>query len=512
MNPLLRSSIVLLLALAAHFPVLAVGTVVLAGGGPEGNIGHPEAWSYPLYKALVDNGDINHDGRVTVAILSVSKETDWLPRYFEWLGADAAFNVRVANAKGANDPAIVDIVATADVVFIKGGDQGRYYDEWNGTLLEQRIHAVIDAGGAIGGTSAGAMSLAQYCLCGSMDLVSLDVLKDATTHKLDDKSGGSGIHADFLGVVPGVFIDTHFTTRARLGRLLGVHGKTVEDYGVPRLLSIGIEERTGLVIHGSMAQVMGVGSVDFVQQTPESVLRRLPGHPLVYTNLRDDILTAGGYYDLAARSPDLTRLPAGSVAVDYPGDGPGNVGALAVKGNQGDDRAAFAARPTYSPTAYALVPGSVTPAVDRSLGLVDAQTARDDANGYDLRGDMQAALLRALHDQPASTAFLLPRSSQLTRTAHEPNLLHFGHRAPAHEAEAATIVIDCKRCTSTSLARAVANEDTGSGSLHAAGFIGARVHVLAESDLDGIGYDSRTHEVLQETATRSLQEKASERP
>ena len=60
----------------------------------------------------------------------------------------------------------------------------------------------------------------------------------------------------------------------RLGRLLGVHGKTVQDYGVPTLLSIGIEERTGLLIHGSVARVMGVGSVDFVQQSADTVLRR----------------------------------------------------------------------------------------------------------------------------------------------------------------------------------------------------------------------------------------------
>jgi cyanophycinase len=482
-------------AIAFHGAASAVGTIMLAGGGPEGNIGHTGSWSYPLYKGLVDNGDIDHDGRVTVAILSTSKETEWLPHYFEWLGADAAFNVRVNNAKDANDPAIVDVVATADVIFIKGGDQGRYYDEWNGTLLEQRIRGVIDAGGAIGGTSAGAMSLAQYCLCGSMDLVSLDVLEDATTHRLDDKQGGSGIHADFLGVVPGVFVDTHYTTRARLGRLLGVHGKTVQDYGLPTLLSIGIEERTGLLIHGSVARVMGVGSVDFVQQSADSVLRRDPGRPLVYTDLRDDILTDGGDYDLAARAPDLAHLPRGSVAVHYPGDGPDNAGALAIKGDAAQAEAAFSAWPAVSPAPYALEPGTLQPQILRSLGLVDAQDAQTDANGVYLRGDDQAAILRALYDAPSYSAFLVPRSSQLTRRANSANAIHFDHRTLAKEAEAATIVIDCKLCTSASLSRTVANEDAGDGSLHSAGFVNMRVHVLAESEARGITYDSRTHAV-----------------
>jgi hypothetical protein len=260
-----------------------------------------------------------------------------------------------------------------------------------------------------------------------------------------------------------------------------VHGKTVQDLGVPTLLSIGIEERTGLVIHGSVAQVMGVGSVDFVQQSADSVLHRDPGRPLVYTNLRDDILTDGGYYDLAARAPDLERLPHGSVAVQYPGDGPDNVGALAVKGDGGDAHAAFSAWPTYSPAPYKLEPGTLQPRILRSLGLV--------------RGDEQAAVLRALYDEPSYSAFLVPRSSQLTRRAHSANAIHFEHRSLAKEAEAATIVIDCKACTSRSLSRTIANEDAGDGSLHSAGFVGARVHVLAESDARGIAYDSRTHAV-----------------
>ncbi len=444
----------------------------------------------------MDNGDINRDGRVTVAILSTSKETDWLPRYFEWLGADQAYNVRVNNAKDANDPAIVDYVAQADVVFIKGGDQGRYYDEWNGTLLEQRIRTVIDAGGAIGGTSAGAMSLAQFCLCGSMDLVSLDVLKDATTHKLDDKQGGSGIHDDFLGVVPGVFVDTHFTTRARLGRLIGVHGKTVQDYRTPALVSMGIEERTGLVIRGSVAQVMGVGSVDFIQQTPRSVLHREPGRPLVYTDLRDDILTDGGYYDLAARMPDTTRLPPGSVAVLYPGDGADNAGALAIKGDGPDADVGFTAWPTYSPAGYSLVPTRADPRIDRAIGLVNAQDPQSDALGNYLRGDKQAASMRALYDEPSYSAFLVPRSAQLTRRAHTANEIRFGRRALAHEAEAATIVVDCKSCTWKSLSPWIANEDSGDGSLRSAGFVDARVHVLAESDAWGITYDSKAHAVV----------------
>ena len=131
--------------------------VVLAGGGSEGDVGDTTSWSYHLYSRLLDRGDVNADGELNVAILSTNVESDWLPGYFQWLGADTAYNVWVPNISTANDPGTVDVLRLADVIFIKGGDQGEYYDQWNDTRLETNIRYVVEQlGGAIGGTSAGA--------------------------------------------------------------------------------------------------------------------------------------------------------------------------------------------------------------------------------------------------------------------------------------------------------------------------------------------------------------------
>ncbi|MDP1859310.1 MAG: Type 1 glutamine amidotransferase-like domain-containing protein [Gemmatimonadaceae bacterium] len=234
----------------------------------------------------------------------------------------------------ANSPAINARVANADAVWIKGGDQGLFHDLWNGTQLETSMRAVIARGGAMGGTSAGAMSLAEYCLCGGMSLESKHVMQDARTPYLDDDSqpGTSGIHADFLGVISGVFIDSHVTERARLGRMLGVLARAHEDAGLDTLLGVGIESHSGLVIRNGIGEVRGAGSVNFVQQTPATVRRRVNGHPLVYTQLRVDRLTEGWRYDLPHRSPVLSALPPGVVPVIYPGPGASNQGALTIDG------------------------------------------------------------------------------------------------------------------------------------------------------------------------------------
>ena len=119
-----------------------------------------------------------------------------------------------------------------------------------------------------------------------------------------------------LGLLPGVIIDQHFAERGRLNRLVGAVTQN------PRLLGIGIDENTAIVVEGGCFQVLGGGSVHVVDALGES-----------YTNLRDTdsdesmtvfdlrlhILSAGARFDLATRRPSrgeqrkrarsMTRLP-----------------------------------------------------------------------------------------------------------------------------------------------------------------------------------------------------------
>ena len=182
------------------------GVIIAAGGGSEGDIGETTSWSYRLYKKLVENGDTNRDGIVSVSILTASDpDTAFMNSYFRWIGTTLSVQVKsftyyIDTKEKANQTETADKITSSDVIFIKGGDQGVYYDQWNGTLLETSIENVISRNGAIGGTSAGAMSLAEYAFAGGKDLVSADVLANSKTRFLDDDSespGKSGIHSNF---------------------------------------------------------------------------------------------------------------------------------------------------------------------------------------------------------------------------------------------------------------------------------------------------------------------------
>ena len=471
--------------------VLGQGVIVAAGGGSEGDIGDTTAWSYPLYKALVDNGDINGDAKISVAILSTGVEDGWLPSYFQWLGADSAFNVRVTTRSMANDPAVVDVVKSADVVFLKGGDQGVYYDEWNDSLLEDHIRYVVQTrSGAIGGTSAGAMSLSQYAFAGGTDLISLDVLTDAQTRNLDDTDGGSALHDDFLQLVAGCVIDTHYTTRARMGRLAGIMAKGISDGAPTTLVGIGIDERTGLLFKGKTAKVYGVGAVDFLQQTSATRVRRDPRKPLIYTNLREDRLIEGWTFDLTTRLPVFTSAPTGTKSVTYAGDGVPNSGSLTINGTEPDDDGKFEKKVTYAPLAYTLEDGTYTTFVRNSVGAVDAQDS-------DRRGAAHEALFRGLYDVPSFTGFLVADSGRLYRGGSTPDILEFQWNTKSQYRRAATIVIDGKTITHKGLSPYTSNVDNGSGDLNAAALIGATVHIAADSGRGGgPSYDTRRHQMV----------------
>jgi cyanophycinase len=71
-----------------------------------------------------------------------------------------------------------------------------------------------------------------------------------------------------LGLVPDVIIDQHFAERGRIGRLLGAVAQN------PRVLGIGIDEDTAIIVEGCCFGVIGAGAVYIVDGSGR--------HPLQY--------------------------------------------------------------------------------------------------------------------------------------------------------------------------------------------------------------------------------------
>ncbi len=471
---------------------LGPGVVVLAGGGSEGAEGDADVWSARLYGRLLEGGDVTGDGLLRVAVLSSEVESEWLPEYFEWLGADEAFNLQFDTPLSARDDALLDSFDSVDAVFLKGGDQGVYYDVWNDSVLEDAIRLVVEQrGGGIGGTSAGAMSQSQYALAGSQDLISQDVLEDACSPWLDDDDGGSGIHDDFLGFVEGALVDTHFTERGRLGRLVGTMAKATDDFDLDGLLGIGLEQQTGVVIREGRAEVVGVGAVSFLQPGFDAVLVRDCGQPLVWTGLRLDRLTDGWSFDLETGAPDESTAPADAEAVAWDGVAAGNEGEWWAYGDLTVQEERFAWVVERSPNPYALHEGRDPPLLSDAIGILDAHYG-------DSRAANHEALFRALYDRVGTSGFLLAYGSLLERPDDAPSQVLFADNDyVSAEPEAASIVLDGSGVSWRSLSPVPSRYDEGDGSLHAAGLVGMRLHVLANSAQHGLAYDVEARAVVE---------------
>jgi cyanophycinase len=134
----------------------------------------------------------------------------------------------------ADDPAFVRPLAQATGVWFSGGDQTRLIATYHGTAVEREVHRVLERGGVVGGTSAGAAVMSPVMIVGGTTVAEL---------------------GDGFGFLPGVVVDQHFRQRNRAGRLLGVLKK------YPQYLGIGIDEKTAVVVHGHSLAVMGESNV-----------------------------------------------------------------------------------------------------------------------------------------------------------------------------------------------------------------------------------------------------------
>lgn len=456
------------------------GVLALAGGGSEGEVGEAEAWSAKLYGGLLSGGDVTGDGLVRVAVLSAVEETEWLPEYLVWLGADEAKNWTISDEAAVD--ALLDELGGLDALFFKGGDQSVYYDLMAGGAFAaelQRRHR--DERLAVGGTSAGAMILGAWALAGGRDSTSAELLADGRSALLTDVDGGSGIKPDALGLLPGVMVETHFTERGRLGRLVACLAAAAEEGAPPALLGFGLEQRTGVLVIDGVATVVGEGAVAVVDPVAATNLRREAGAPLTWTDLRLDLLTEGWAYDLTAGAVVLGP-DAEAVAWDGEATPPeGDLSAWGVRGDETADEERFAWVALRAP--YELTSGTSPPLLPDALAFMDAHAS-------DYRGENQSLLLRALYDLPGATGLLLGEGGQASADPTLPTALTFAQNARSSTPEAAALVVSGASITARGLAPGPSPNDAGDGSLHDAALIGLTLHALGDSAATGLAYDT----------------------
>jgi cyanophycinase len=177
-------------------------------------------------------------------------------------------------------------------VFFSGGDQLRITSQMGDTPLEARVHEIFAAGGVIAGTSAGASVMSETMLVRG---------SSSESHRIGDLHMAPG-----LGLIRDVMIDQHFGERGRIGRLLGAVAHN------PRLLGIGIDEDTAIVVQGDSFRVIGAGAVyvlDGAGVTYSNIADSPTGQggqdrALSLTDVRLHVLAHGDSFNLGTRRPD----------------------------------------------------------------------------------------------------------------------------------------------------------------------------------------------------------------
>ena len=229
-----------------HLVLFAQGYVCAIGGGSE-NYGD---WSDAPYSWIVQKSD---SGKII--IIDVVDATSWLPNYFMSFGADTAYNKTISTTATANLQETYDELITAKAIFIRGGDQWDYIRLWKGTKVDSAINFVFNNGGVIAGTSAGAAVLGDVDFSAqSGSAYPDDALQNPFYSRMKFEN-------NFLNLVPNVLFDTHFTERARQGRLIAMiynqHYNSSRD-----LIGAGIDDRTAICISpDGIGEVMGSGAV-----------------------------------------------------------------------------------------------------------------------------------------------------------------------------------------------------------------------------------------------------------
>lgn len=163
-------------------------------------------------------------------------------------------------------------------VWFVGGRQWRLVDAYAGTRTEELLHQVLERGGVIAGTSAGATIQGSYLARG-----------DTRTNLIM-----MGDHEEGFGFVSNIAIDQHLLARNRQFDLFEI----TEAH--PHLLGIGLDENTGIWVQGDTFEVIGksyVAVYDHQLRAPygKEMIPQKPGERKFY------LLRAGDKYNMRER-------------------------------------------------------------------------------------------------------------------------------------------------------------------------------------------------------------------
>jgi len=210
------------------------GTLLIAGGGEMPPIVNQRFWELAGGKK----------GRLVIIPAYEASRADTRRLRAEWRGWRFA-SMRVLQAstrEHADDSRFAEPLRNATAVWFSGGEQSWLANLYAGTETERRLQELLDRGGIIGGTSAGAAIMTKVMIEEGQTEPKLrrgmDLLKDSV-------------------------VDQHFFYRNRMQRL----ARTLKKER--KLIGFGVDEGTALVVQVSSGRIGVLGKSYVMACIPE---------------------------------------------------------------------------------------------------------------------------------------------------------------------------------------------------------------------------------------------------
>ncbi len=263
------------------------GALVIVGGRAT-----PE-----ILERFIELGGGASEGRfVIVPTADGNFDQNGYPRVYQHervLASWQSLGVRNVSMLHTHSPRVADTeefaaeLGQATAVWFNGGRQRNLVDSYAGTRTLQEFHRVLERGGVIGGSSAGATIQGEYLVRSGPDGSHI-VMTDEEEH-----------HHGFEFLRRSA-IDPHINTRNRWDDLTSV----VQRY--PHLLGIGLSEGTAIIVSGDRFEVLGESLVTVHDHT-----RAVSPGERPYL-----VLAHGDLYDMKARR--IVKLGVGGVGSVWP--------------------------------------------------------------------------------------------------------------------------------------------------------------------------------------------------
>ena len=240
------------------------GSLLIVGGG---------RWNQDVLEKFMELAGGNEANIVVVPTAGGGKTYDNDFRgaeIFREAGAKKVTVLHTIDRSEADSEAFNTPLKEATAVWFTGGRQWRLVDSYKNTKSEIMFREVLDRGGVIGGSSAGATIQGSYLARG--DTKNNQVMM--------------GDHEEGFGYVSNIAIDQHVIARNRHFDMFNILEKR------PELLGISIDEGTGVVVQGDNFEVIGASYVIIYDgnfwSREGSDLKMLPQEKLFYFLKRGD--------------------------------------------------------------------------------------------------------------------------------------------------------------------------------------------------------------------------------